>query len=375
MLSTFLRAARRARAVAPPRAVVSRAAAAAAALAAAAASAARCDDGAAEGDGADEGAGGASAFPGDFGSREHELSLGVDPAEGLSLVVQSSVGGGGRDGGSAGVQMQFAPAGVQTYVIVADGREPSLQLVFAPGQEGRTAKLVVGARPAPGVSVDAEVLATSAGALAHVKGGAKLASDDALLTLAATVPLGGGANTLAELSYHQALAPGATAGGSLAAAFAPGLARVAGLQWAVFGSLTNTRGDSALLGKAALVPRQEGPPARGLSLTAWHRATRALELSTTLGVTLAPGGVAGEPAAGLGATESTCGIGARLTFAGAGGLNPVLGAHVSERTAGVSLTVPFAGLGSSTFVRSTASVVANHATRDFKIGANVEFYY
>jgi len=328
------------------------------------------------GDAAPDADAGASS-PGDFGAREHELSLAVDPAEGLTLMLQSSVGGP-RDGAAAILQVAFAPGGPAAYLILADpSRPPTLQLVLAPGQEGRTAKLCLGARPARGLATEAEVVATGAGALAHAKLSAKLTTADAYATLAATAPLsgggsggGGGAPVHAELSYHQALAPGLTAGGSLAGAVllrggAP--AGVRGLQWGAFGSWTSRARDAAALARVGAVPRADGPPARLVAVTAWRRATKALELAATATATFPAGG--GAP------LDSSCGVGAKMTFEVPGGLNPVLAAHAAGLTSGVALTVPFAGAGSNTFLRTTASVVADHAARDYKVGANVEMYY
>lgn len=310
--------------------------------------------------------------PGDFGNREHELALNVDPAEGLSLVLQSSVGAGRGESGAVMLQMQFAPAGAQSYLVVTDSREPSLQLVFAPGHEGRTAKVVVGVKPLAGVTLEGEVLATAAGALAHAKGTAKVAIDDAWLTAAYTVPFGSGAPAHAELAYHQAVTARSTAGGSLTAVM--GASRVSAFpQWSVFGSALSAHGDSQLLGKFAIGPRHDGQSSRTLSMTAWHRATPNLELSTTLAVSL--GTPEGMPTGTIRPVDSSCGIGARMSFEGGGGLNPVLGVNVNGRTAGVSYTVPFAGFGSNTFLRTTASVVADHAAKDYKVGANVEMYY
>jgi hypothetical protein len=328
------------------------------------------DDGPADVDGARR----RVANPGDFSNREHELSLGVDPAEGLSLVLQSSIGGPGPGGGAVVLQMQLAAQGAQSFLVVTDSREPSLQLVFAPGHEGRTAKLVIGAKPLEGVTVEGEVLATVAGALSHAKGSTKIASNDASFSAAYTVPFGSGAPSHAELAYHQAVTERSTAGVSLTAVVAPDSWRVASLpQWGVFGSLSSAQGDSALLGKFSLSPRQDGQTARSLSVIAWHRATRSLELSTSFALAL--GTPEDAPPRTIRPIDSSCGIGARMTFEGGGGLNPVLGAHVSGRTAGVSFQVPFAGFGSNTFLRTTTSVVSDHSAKDYKVGANVEMYY
>jgi hypothetical protein len=216
------------------------------------------------------------------------------------------------------------------------------------------------------------VLATAAGALAHAKGSVKVAGDDAWLSAAYTAPFGSGAPAHAELAYHQAVTARSTAGGSLTAVM--GAARVSAFpQWSVFGSASSAHGDTQLLGKFAVAPRHDGQSSRTLSMTAWHRATPSLELSTTLAISL--GTPEGMPAGAIRPVESSCGIGARMTFEGGGGLNPVLGVNVNGRTAGVSYQVPFAGFGSNTFLRTTASFVADHFAKDYKVGANVEMYY
>ena len=291
-------------------------------------------------------------------------------------MLQSGVGGGGPGGGAGILQASFSPSGAAAYVILTDSREPSLQLVLAPGPEGRTAKASVTARPAraPGLSLEGEVSASAAGALGHVKAGAKLASADAYSTASLTLPLASpGAPAHAEFSYHQTLPRGLTAGGSLSAALAlapPAGPAARGAQWAAWGSWTSPQRDTALLLRASPAPRADGPPLRALNFVAWRRATRALELSATLGASLALG--RGAPAV----ADSSAGVGAKMTFEGAGGgLNPVLCAHLSGRTSGVSLQVPFAGPGSATFLRTTGSFVADHAARDYKAGMSVEMYY
>ena len=286
------------------------------------------------------------------------------------MVLQSGVGGG-RDGGAAILQMAFSPQGTAAYVILTDSREPTLQLVLAPGQEGRTAKLVVGGRPAEGLQAEGEAVCSSAGTLAHVKGGVKYSSKDAYTTLVATLPMGGGPEPVhGEFSYHQRVCkePALTLGGTLAGAIVGGPG-VKGLLWGAFGTWTARDRACAMTARLAAQPRHDGPPLQVVSVTHWKQATKHLELAATGSVAVEPG------SRGVSLAGSSCALGGKMTFEAAGGLNPVLAANFSSRTSSLAYTVPFAGAGSATFLRSTASLVADHAARDFKVGASIECYY
>ena len=329
-----------------------------------------------EGEGEEgEGDAPASSCPGDFSHREEERSFNIYPSEGLTLSLQSSIGGGGgRDGGFVASQMFFTPAGAQSVFIAADQRGPTLQATLMPpaGPEGRSLRLSTAGQPAPGVALEADAVLHNSGAVQSGKVGAKWSGDDFHATLALNVPLGGqGGGPIGDLAYHQSLGrgTGATAGGTLHARLspdAPVLAPVVQhLLWGAFGSWTSAREDSALFARVSQQPTQEGTILHALAVQAWHRAGRALELGADFSAN--SGG------------ESGAGLGARMTFHGADrpqNLAPVLTAHVSSGlVASVSLVTPTAGLASSSFLRTTVSAVLDHKKRDYKMGVGVELYY
>jgi len=321
--------------------------------------------------------------PGDFSQREDEKSFTVHPSEGLMLLLQSTLGPPGRDAAALATQLQLSPGGVSHVWILSDGRAPGLQAVLQPGPEGsKLLKLGLSGRPGaapPGVSLEGDVT-LAFGGLHAAKCTAKLAAPDFLATLAVS-PLGAGPPS-AELTYHQSLGPtGFTAGGTLSAAFAallpaPAPARLA---WGAFGSWTEPRRrDRAVYARFGAQQRADGADALGLSVQTWRRVAKGLELGANASATLAGGG---GPAwlplplpAGL--LDTAAGAGARYTFEGPGGLNPVLVAHLS--TAGVaslSWQKPTASGVTNTFMRTTLSAVLDHPRRDYKYGATVEFFY
>ncbi len=325
----------------------------------------------------------ASLFPGDFSRLEDERSLQVNPAEGLHVILQSSVGGGGRDAGAVCAQLMYSPAGTQTVYVVSDSRSPSLQAVLAPGQEGRVLRLSSTLQPAEGLTVDLEGAITSAGVPQSAKVGGKWAGGDFLASGSLTLPLERGAPH-AELSYHQSLGrgTGCTAGGSLSALLhqpsgawgpLPDLLPMRAQQvfWGTFGSWSSAERDRAVYVKHCQQPRPDGPPLEATSVVAWNRVSKSLELCADLSCTT-EGPFTAPQASGAG-------VGLRMNFAGTAsnqGLSSTLLAHASsELVLGVSLTTPSAPLGTNTFMRSVLTAVLDHKQRDYKTGLSLEFYY
>jgi hypothetical protein len=321
--------------------------------------------------------------PGDFNQREDEKSFSVQPSEGIMLLMQSSMGPPGRDGAALATQMSFSSSGVSNVWILSDQKAPGLQAVLQPGPEGaKFLKLVVSGKPAAiaGLSLDAETLLASAG-VQNFKATGKLNGDDFYATLS-VAPFGGQGPPNAEFAYHQTMAPGWTAGGTLAGAFGPMLPVpvLQKLAWGTYGSWTEPRRrESAAYVRLGAQPRQDGSTQQTLNVQSWRRVSKGLELGANLNVcTIAGASPSWFPLLPVpaGVAESGAGAGGRMTFEGSGGLNPVLTAHFS--TAGVASLQwqkPSASGVTNTFMRTTLSAVLDHPRKDYKFGAQVELYY
>jgi len=315
-----------------------------------------------------------SLYPGDFSRSEEEKSFTVHPSEGLSLVLQNMIGGG-RDGGSACVQLALTPSGTNAVYVLADQRSPSLQAVLQPGgPDGRILRLSSTVSVGEGVSLDGEVSVSSAGGLASAKVGGKWAGSDFHASGSLTIPGGERGPPHGEFSYHQSLGEGtgATAGGSLTALMSPGslLPPVPQqLLWGTFASLSGSSRDWSIHARYGLQPNPQGPTGQAFSLNWWKRSTKNVEVGV------------GHSFSTLRYTEpvgSVTSLGFRASFPGASGdksLATQLTAQAdSNLTLGVSLLMPSVQLGSQTLMRTTLSTVLEHKAKDYKVGVGVELY-
>ena len=326
--------------------------------------------------GGGEGEGEPSLCPGDFAHREYERAFSVDPNEGLTLMLQNGLGGGGS--GPPGVfmtQAHFTPGGTQAAFIFGDNRGPTLQATVTPpqGADGRSLRLTSAGRPLPQLHAEGEVVLHNSGAAQSARVTGKWSGDDFFAAATLTRHAGDGGRpgvATGELSYHQSLGRGTglTAGGTLNARFAPApallaLPRAQQLMWGAFGSWVNARDTSAAFFRLSQAPTPEGAVVEQLAVQAWHRASRAVELGADFKASTAG--------------ESCVGLGARMTFHAPDrgpNLAPVLTAHVDTNlVAGVAISTPTAGF-SSTFMRTGVSAVMDHKHRDWKFGAQLELY-
>lgn len=307
--------------------------------------------------------------PGDFDHKEDEKGFRIHPAEGLNMVLQSTIGQPGPNSAAVIAQMGITSGGANTVWILTDQRSPTVQAVLQPGPEGKIIKLSSTARPIKGLSADGEVFFSAAAVLAPKISG-KYIGDDFHAQLAVQ-PMGGmgGAPSNFELAYHQTLVPGITAGGSLQGMLGSVLPvpSIEKLMWGSFGSWRNQRGDRAVTLRLGQQPGQGGQVLHNFSGQYWHKASKNLELGSNINYSAHS---LLEPA------SSDAGIGMRMSFEGLGGMNPNLTAHMSSNlVASVQYQKPFASPVSSTFMRTTFTGVFDHKNKDYKYGVGLECYY
>ena len=326
----------------------------------------------------------ALVYPGNFAHKLDERDLQVQPAEGLSLVVQPSIQAGRGEGATLMAQLSYSPHGSSAVLLVADQRAPTLTAAMLPGgPSGRVLRLSTNAKPAEWAKVKLEANLALPGAWQSAALTAECEAHDFFAEGSLHVPLeaerGGG--PVAELTYHQSLggATGVTAGGRLKAYLQPPSAsggalgallqpRAQALDWATHGSWTAKSKESGLLARYEMERRQEAPPLEALSLLYWRTVGKTLELCAS--VSSKGEGLLGAP------VESGAAVGMRLRFGDGGQMFPVLTAHAtSDLVLGVSLALPNAAQFSQTYMRSTLSAVLDHKKRDFKAGLGVEMYY
>lgn len=323
-----------------------------------------------------------SLNPGDFAHREDEKSFNVSPSEGVMLMMQSTIGQAGRDSAAVAAQMSLSSGGVNNVWILSDQKSPGLQAVLQPGPDGgKLLKVAVSGKPSsiPGLASDVEALLAASG-VQQVKTTSKYNGDDFFASLSLT-PMGQGPPN-AEFNYHQAVAQGWTAGGSVALAFAelyplPSVGRVV---WGTYGSWMDfRRRDRALFWRLNSTPRQDGSESLSLGLQTWQRVSKALEMGANVTLASPAGGGPAWLPIPLPASfppEASAGVGARMTFDGPGGLNPILTAHLTTAgVASVQWQKPTASGMTNTFMRTTLSAVLDHPKRDYKWGVQLELYY
>ena len=161
------------------------------------------------------------ANPGDFSHAEDDKSMQIHAGDGLSLTVQNSVlPHGVGESASIGMQMGITSTGAHAVLIISDQQSPSLQAVVQPGPEGKVIRLTSGIKPRPGMQLDVETSLSSGGPMgAKVTAKAAVADFHTSLTVEPALPLSRGGGQ-AEFTYHQAITPSITAGGSLQASLA-----------------------------------------------------------------------------------------------------------------------------------------------------------
>ena len=318
-------------------------------------------------------------FPGEFSQLEEERSFSVYPPDGVEVIMQKSFSSSSsRNEPPAALMTRvgLSPSNHYAIWVLMDQREPTLQAVLTPGQEGRAVRLSSRGRPLaqrlPGLTLEGEAVVAHAG-LQQLKLSAKHAGDD-WHAQAEAVPLPqGGAPPTFEAQYHQSVAQGASLGGSLQGALISPPRVLA----SVFGAWLNSRKDTAALFTIAQKPQQGGAVAQEVKLQCWRRVPhmRRVELGANFRAQ-APqrsGSLlwAGAP------DESEVGVAMRMEFEGhAPNMSPRLTAHVSNLgVASLSLVKPTATNWSETFMRTTIAGVFDHPKRDYKIGCQVEIYF
>ena len=180
-----------------------------------------------------------------------------------------------------------------------------------------------------------------------------------------TVSSGQQGNT-AELSYHQALTPTTTGGGSLSATLGPRMLPrpdVTALTWGVFGSWHDPRRESYALGRY--------DSSSGMaSARYWRQAHKSLALGAALGV-----GLGGEGGAG----GSTLSAGMKHTLGTEAGNPSTLTANfTSDLKSSVAWSKQNSATSqniSNTFFQTTLSGVFDHKSQEHKLGLQLIFQY